>query len=197
MGNNWITTITGERFEYYSDKPIFELTAIAHSLSQTNRWNGHTVVPINVAAHCCAVAMSDHTPDKYRFEALMHDAVEAYTGDVPTPLKVNLPDFLYLEERLENLCAKHFKLNMSGECLKAVKKADVSALQYERGCYVVKPANIDEVGVVGYDPETMGVNDAGVKHWYMLHHSTLSYSVTDYHAFWKTQFMNLAAKFAV
>lgn len=61
---------------------------IAHALSQINRFTGHTDFAYSVAQHCCLVA--DMLPEKYQLHGLLHDAYEAYTGDVSTPMQFAL-----------------------------------------------------------------------------------------------------------
>jgi hypothetical protein len=57
---------------------------IAHSLSMQCRFNGHTRQFYSVAQHC--VLLSDLVPQDCAGLALMHDAGEAYTGDITTPV---------------------------------------------------------------------------------------------------------------
>ena len=63
---------------------------IAHSLAQINRYTGHARRPYSVAEHSLLVAdiaaMADTCP-QVQLAALMHDAHEAYTGDVSSPVK--------------------------------------------------------------------------------------------------------------
>lgn len=54
---------------------------IAHHLALTNRWVGASRWPINVAHHSlCVSRLLDGTG--WELEGLMHDATEAYLGDV-------------------------------------------------------------------------------------------------------------------
>ena len=86
------------------------LRDIAYGLSRQSRFNGHTkgCVPYSVAQHSVWVAMiaqkffdaDQHTT----LLALFHDAHEAYTGDIVSPLKY-MPDIheavKAVEERLQ------------------------------------------------------------------------------------------------
>lgn len=84
-----ITTYTGRYI-----KPL-ELKAediaiedIAHSLALTNRFVGHTKVPISVAQHSVMAArMLADTP--HALQALLHDGSEAYLGDVSRWVKLS------------------------------------------------------------------------------------------------------------
>ena len=82
-----------------------DINVIAHSLANLNRWCGHTSKPFSVAQH--SVLVSYLVPKCYALEALLHDAPEAYLGDVASPLKKLLPDYTRLEEiQWEAVCAK-------------------------------------------------------------------------------------------
>lgn len=61
---------------------------IAHHLALANRWAGATYKPYSVAQH--SVLVSRHCASDHALIGLLHDAAEAYTGDVPAPLKVAL-----------------------------------------------------------------------------------------------------------
>ena len=63
---------------------------IAHALAQINRFNGHAKRPYSVAEHslvCMEIAQHLELPPVVQLACLMHDAHEAYTGDVATPIK--------------------------------------------------------------------------------------------------------------
>ena len=69
---------------------VFELADVAHALALINRFNGHTKRPYSVAEHSLVVAelaaLAGETVD-VQFACLMHDAHEAYVGDVISPVK--------------------------------------------------------------------------------------------------------------
>ena len=50
--------------------------------------------------HCAEQASADGLSLNHQRDALMHDASEAYIGDIVKPLKVLLPQYAELEERL-------------------------------------------------------------------------------------------------
>jgi hypothetical protein len=61
-----------------------DITVIAHALANLCRWTGHTRRFYSVAEHSLRVA--NLVPAKYKLQALLHDAAEAYIGDIATPL---------------------------------------------------------------------------------------------------------------
>lgn len=66
----------------------FEIEDIARPLAYQCRFVGNTRAFYSVAQHC--VLASHLAPPGYAYDALMHDAEEAFTGDWPTPWKVRI-----------------------------------------------------------------------------------------------------------
>lgn len=62
-----------------------DIRDIAHALACVNRFNGHARAPISVAQHSVHVCQLVERP--HRRQALLHDAAEAYLGDVTKWLK--------------------------------------------------------------------------------------------------------------
>jgi hypothetical protein len=58
---------------------------IAVSLSRINRWNGNTSRPYSVAEHSIRVARL--LPPGLKLAGLVHDAAEAFIGDLPYPIR--------------------------------------------------------------------------------------------------------------
>lgn len=82
----WILTHTGKRPDLLH--PRIEdicLEDIAHALARIGRFTGHGDCFISVAQHC--VHVSDLCPFDLKPWGLLHDATEAYLGDVSSPLK--------------------------------------------------------------------------------------------------------------
>lgn len=113
---------------YEPDPALIDIEDIASSLSKTCRWNGNIPDFYSVAQHSCHVAWL--APEPLRFAALMHDAPEAYAGDVIRPIKQLLAAaYFEIEQRLaEAVCQK---FNLHTELLEAVKPYDDEALEFE------------------------------------------------------------------
>lgn len=86
---------------------------IALSLSRKCRFGGFTREWFSVAQHSWNVAMHlrafGATP-VVQFQGLMHDAQEAYMGDIPTPHKDLYHGFRELEEHLQSVIFDRFSL---------------------------------------------------------------------------------------
>jgi len=102
----------------------------------------------SVAQH--SVLVSQLVPPAVALQALLHDASEAFMGDMVNPLKKHMPDFKAAEVVLENVIAERF--NLPTRMDPRVKRADLIALATERRDLMQAPPmpwNIDELG---YEP---------------------------------------------
>lgn len=88
------------------DPASIDIEVIAHALSHLCRFTGHVSRFYSVAEH--SVRASYIGPDDEALERLMHDAGEALTGDVATPLKQQLAGYEPIESRAEALLAEKF-----------------------------------------------------------------------------------------
>lgn len=83
------TMPSGLAFNFADPQPdMICLEDIVHVLARTNRWGGNIEpVSFSVAQHSLVVASACTLPEA-RAYALLHDAAEAYIGDLPTPFKL-------------------------------------------------------------------------------------------------------------
>ena len=120
---------SGHYFDFLNPHQSFVLVRdIAHSLAMQCRFNGHTAQFYSVAEH--SVHCSHIVPPEDALTALMHDAAEAFIGDVAKPLKRLLPDYAEIENTVEE--AIFDKLDIPFPFPPSVKEADIRMLRLEQ-----------------------------------------------------------------
>jgi hypothetical protein len=148
----WVQTYTGRAFDLLDPKPEqIDPLDIAHALSQLCRFTGHVRSFYSVAQHSCLVAeiaqdlcvmqLNTPAPEVLALQALLHDAPEAYIGDVSTPLKRalrgegQLSEYDVIEARIAGVIAERFFDVSDGRAsawaLSMIKRADMIALATE------------------------------------------------------------------
>lgn len=128
-----IKTYSGVEIDLKNPKPDdIKIHDIAHALSNVCRFGGHTKEFYSVALH--SVLVTKISPIDIAKEALLHDAAEAYLGDVVKPLKHLLPEYDSIESNFMKAISEKFGLN--AQKLNEVKKYDLIALEIEYQIYV-------------------------------------------------------------
>jgi len=136
LQEGWIQMHSGHSFSFTRpEEADIELEDIAHSLSHICRFGGHTKVFRSVADHGICVAnhlmrSKDTTPNT-RLWGLIHDASEAYIGDIVTPLKRQLTGIKELERKIQLRIMERFSLVPDDIDEEAVKHADTVMLVSE------------------------------------------------------------------
>jgi hypothetical protein len=88
---SYIRTASGKAVSLSLPDPgTISIRDIACSLSRINRFSGATLLPVNVADHSLNVARllaMRKAPPEVQMLGLLHDAHEAYLGDITTPVR--------------------------------------------------------------------------------------------------------------
>lgn len=138
-----IRTYTGKYLNVRDPQPDeIDIIDIAVGLSRMPRFAGHSVHFLPVAQHC--IQMSKMAPEEHQLAALLHDASEAYLGDIAKPIKDLLPAYREIEDRLMRVIAKKF--GFQWPLHEIVKKLDYEMLVEEWENKVLEHAhwNMDE-----------------------------------------------------
>lgn len=113
----------------------FNITDIAHALSQMTRANGHFVHFYSVGQHCLACALEAELrgyPPRLCLALLLHDASEAYLSDITRPVKISLPDYREIERKLQKVLFSALDVGaLSEEDEKRISVIDDDMLYYE------------------------------------------------------------------
>lgn len=119
---------SGRRFDLLDPwSSEFDIEDIAHGLANVCRYAGQCRAFYSVAEHSLLVSQ---IVNRYAFEALLHDAAEAFIGDITRPLKMLLPDYREIEARIEAAVAERFGLD--GAAKATIKEADLRVLAAEQ-----------------------------------------------------------------
>lgn len=135
---DWFVTAGGRRVYVLDPEPSdICIEDIAHALSNICRYGGHALQFYSVAQH--SVLVSEIARELSRVDCalcallgLLHDAAEAYLGDVIRPLKAELARYKEIERLWESTVFSAFKLYGSACEMEIVKRADRIALVTER-----------------------------------------------------------------
>jgi 5'-deoxynucleotidase YfbR-like HD superfamily hydrolase len=156
----WVQTVTGKAFPLLDPDPSHvDLHDIAHNLARILRFNGATSAPWTVAQHSMLVldlvveALSETKEVRAALglAALLHDAAEAYIGDVTTPVKIAMralageleeSPFDIIEYRIQGAVHKRFGLGnptygeLPERWHEIIGRADAQALALEKAHFI-------------------------------------------------------------
>jgi 5'-deoxynucleotidase YfbR-like HD superfamily hydrolase len=135
----YLQTVSGRWVNPFDPDPSqLDAGDIARALANQCRFGGHSRVFYSVAQHSVIVSelVEQRGGDvEEAFAALMHDATEAYLGDMPHPLKHRSPlgaAFKEAEDHLEIALRERFAIKAD---VSEIKRADRALLATERRAF--------------------------------------------------------------
>jgi 5'-deoxynucleotidase YfbR-like HD superfamily hydrolase len=150
LSGDYFITYSGVRIDPTAVKPEdIKLIDIAHNLSMIPRFGGACPSFYSVACHSLYVA--DLVPRGLAVEGLLHDASEAYCGDLIKCIKVLCPDYSAVESRFETAIRARFGLPavQDPHVKREIKRADIAALLAERRDVFLDRNEYDEIAKAG------------------------------------------------
>lgn len=133
--NNTIRLRSGLYLDLADPQPDqITIEDIAGGLSKLCRFGGQIETFYSVAehcVHCVEQAEADGLPLETQIACLMHDAAEAFIGDMVKPLKVMMPEYKDVEQNMEAVINAKFGIDMLHQ-QEHVRKIDHEMLIAER-----------------------------------------------------------------
>ena len=174
----FIQTLSGRRVNPLDAAPEdIDPVDIANALANLCRFGGHSRGFYSVAQHSVIVSelveQRGGDPEDV-FAALMHDASEAYLGDMPHPLKHRSPlgaAFKDAEDHLEAALRQHFAIKPD---VPEIKRADRALLATERRAFSDERWHWPELeGVEPLDLELTAMSPDEAQRAFLARHETL------------------------
>lgn len=102
----WFTDYSGKKWYILDPRPEdVDIKNIAHALSLICRFGGHSKKHYSVADHSvfCRIRAVELWPNDWMLQlhVLLHDASEAFIGDMVRPMKETMPAFCRLEDKTQ------------------------------------------------------------------------------------------------
>lgn len=142
MSNHWLQSYSGRVVDLVDvDRNRYSTRDIAVQLSCQPRFNGATARFYSVLEHTLTGyhLYFDNGDEGLRSLALawlLHDAAEAYLGDMPTPLKEMCPGYREVEERLARSIYEYFGADFSLWKSSLIKEIDLELLVLEKAAFM-------------------------------------------------------------
>lgn len=133
--NNTIKVAAGHYVDLAKPDPAtIEIQSIAAALSKICRYGGHCPRFYSVAEHCVLatnLAVADGCSLREQQAVFMHDAAEAYIGDMTKPLKMLMREYAEVETRVEFAIENAFMLSFC-RWYETIKRYDRAMLKAEK-----------------------------------------------------------------
>lgn len=151
-------TLSGKLLDLNDIKPDeLDLFEIANAIANQGRYNGQTKMYYSVAEHCVNLtryAKRQGLSIDLQKALLMHDASEAYCGDIVYHLKAELPFFKKIENKILSSVYVKFGIDNSAPIMAEVHRLDRAICKDEMSQLLgaVDPVSLD-----------MGLSPLGIK----------------------------------
>ena len=133
--NGCINVYSGIEFDFQNPTTgMIDINDIARGLAYKPHFGGHSPKFFSIAQHSILVVNMlpynwiENESDMV-LAALLHDAAEAYIGDMIKPIKELLPVFQEIENKIIKVIFKKFDLDI--DCLPVIKEYDIKAQEFE------------------------------------------------------------------
>lgn len=162
----WMGTYSGGKF-YPLDPRVEEihLEDIIHHLANTCRYGGAVRNFYSVAEH--SVLVSLFVPPPFAQEALLHDAAEAYVGDLISPIKhqPDLARFTEIEDKIYPVVMERFGVFSSTLSRGEIAKIDSRICADETAQFMNNPGKY--TGRVPLGCNILGLSPDGAKNFFL------------------------------
>lgn len=184
----WIVTAAQKKLDLHHPEDFdWDIECVAHSLSQINRYTGHTPWPYSVAQHSWLIAkyLFETTGDPtIAMQGLHHDDHEIIIGDISSPVKRMFSELTSAikeyELKLEQIVANKLKLPWPYHPL--VKDADIRIALNEKQVFfpdIQDKWQIEQEGLLPLHCVTIErMNEARARLLYIYMHSMLYRKMT-------------------
>ena len=144
----WVQTYSGVAFDLKAPRAEdVRAVDIAHALAYSCRFGWHTRAHYSVAQHSILVtALVWHRTNDpaARLLALLHDAHEAFTGDLIQPMKQMIVAYVggalrAIEGAVDSAIWRWANVTVNGALVAEVKRADAAILLWERDRFLGRP----------------------------------------------------------
>lgn len=166
-----IVTYTGREISPLNPNPKdISIIDIAKALSQLCRYTGHPKFLYTVAQH--SVLLSDRVPEEWAMHALLHDAPEAYLGDLSSPLK-ETDDLGRVYRKYERIMQRAIweAFGLENGIPFEVEKADKMMLATEAD--QIMPRNFPEYGYERFDLKIVPWSEKRAEREFILRYEEL------------------------
>lgn len=134
-----IQTLSGKQFSLFAPTPeMIDIRDIATGLANKGHFSGLTPSFFSIAQHCIMVCdefsfLEPHNDPGIKLLSLLHDAAEAYIGDMIKPLKVRFPQFVGIEENIMKAICARYGIDFSS--LHLIKPTDIYIQEVEYNAF--------------------------------------------------------------